>query len=84
MGLDSASLMQASGPLRAYGGAGLDKDREEAQATLSGLMLAARRDDDVEAYETLYRAQALLRTGHAGANAADNLLDALSRSRAQS
>ena len=81
MTLDSAALMSASGPLRAYGMAGYDKDREQAHATLSGLILDAEGQGDEEALDALRRARHFLQMGGSWANEADNLLDTLSRSR---
>lgn len=79
--LAAAALRRASGPLRAYAIAGRDKDRDEAHSILTDLILAAAAQGDQEAYGALNEAQLLLSMGHSEANDADNMLDALARTR---
>lgn len=79
--LDAAALRRASGPLRAYAIAGRDKDRDEAHSILTDLILAAAAQGDQEAYGALNEARLLLSMGRSEANDADNMLDALARTR---
>lgn len=83
MPLSSADLTRASAPLRAYSGAGHDKDRDEAHSILTDLILDATAQGDQEAFEALNQARLLLSLGHSQANDADNLLDALARTRSE-
>lgn len=80
-GPSRTDLTRASGPLRAYSGAGRDKDRDEAYAILTDLILDATAQGDQEAFGALNEARLLLSLGHSQANDADNMLDALARTR---
>jgi hypothetical protein len=81
MPLSPVNLTRASGPLRAYSIAGHDKDRDEAHSILTDLILDATAQGDEEAFEALNEARLLLSQGHSQANDADNVLDALARTR---
>lgn len=81
MTLDSATLTRASRSLRGYNMAGRQQARDEAHAALSDLILEAQAQGDEEAFNVLNHARDLLGLGPAQANDADNLLDALARSR---
>jgi hypothetical protein len=81
MPLSRADLTRASGPLRAYSRAGHDTDRDEAHAILTDLILDATAQDDQEAFEALNEARLWLSLGHSQANDADNMLDAMARTR---
>jgi hypothetical protein len=81
MPLSGADLTRASGSLRAYSVAGHDKDRDEAHSILTDLILDAKAQGDQEAIGALNEARLLLSMGHSQANDADNMLDALARTR---
>ncbi|MCS5524706.1 hypothetical protein NY551_18385 [Curtobacterium flaccumfaciens pv. oortii] len=74
MTFNSAVVNRASQALRGYFLGGETKDRDEAHAALSDLILAARSSGDTAVEERLRQARELLSLGQAAANDADNLL----------
>ncbi|MFC4242628.1 hypothetical protein ACFOYW_04520 [Gryllotalpicola reticulitermitis] len=77
MTVDPAALSRTSRSLRGYAASGRPEEREDADARLSDLFVAAKRAEDVDAVELLTQARQLLALGPAGANEADNLLPRL-------
>lgn len=67
-------MTRASRALRGYSLGGGTKDRDDAHAALSDLILAAQSSGNTAVEERLRRARELLLLGQAAANDADNIL----------
>lgn len=75
MTLNSAVVTRASRALRGYSLGGMTKDRDDAHAALSDLILAAQTSGDMTVEGRLRQVREMLSLGQAAANDADNLLD---------
>lgn len=74
MTLNSAVVTRASHALRGYSLSGETKDRDDAHAALSDLILVAQSSGDTAVEERLRQARELLSLGQAAANDANTIL----------
>jgi hypothetical protein len=81
MDFNPALVSRASQALRGYSAGGRDEDRDAAHAALSDLMLTAQSAGAPVATEQLRQLRDMLSRGPEAANDADNILDALTRTR---